>query len=181
MQRTIRFLLLASFLHFLSPPVLALELFGVNLTDTGRDQLRTAVKKAGAKLITEAGKDGFFDSYDSSGLMPNSSRLYLGFADTDQRFAFAEYEFNGLQQPALLQKLVEKYGKPVVKSGKFLTDSRYLWQTDGVDIMFYSDWEAYRSRLIYSVPAQLQRLREAKRAKDQQQNATLAEYQESAY
>ena len=87
----------------------AVDLFGVRLLNSSRDQLRTAVKNAGTTLISEAGEATFFDVYDSQAVLPGSQQLYLGFVKKDKRFAFAEYSFQGLQQPQMVQKLTNKF------------------------------------------------------------------------
>ena len=44
----------------------ALELFGVDLENTSRYELRSAVIQAGLLLISEAGEEEWYDIYDSS-------------------------------------------------------------------------------------------------------------------
>lgn len=141
------------------PAVHAFQLWGVDVTNSGRDQVRQAVKNVGVILISEAGQDQFFDSYDSSSVLEGSSRLYLGFVKENRHFAFAEYEFPGVQQAAMLQRLVEKYGPFQRKPGKFLSDSVLNWELSGVRITLQMDWENYRTQLIYAVPQALDQLR----------------------
>lgn len=138
----------------------AAELFGIGLLNATQNKLRKAVKKAGATLIKNAEKDTFFDRYSSEGLLQGSSKLYLGFVKKDRKFAFAEYEFDGLLQPRMLQKLTAKYGKGRASKGKFLSDKTYTWQSAGITIELSPDWQSYQTRLTYYNPAALQRLRE---------------------
>ncbi len=145
-------LAIAALLVALAPRAGALELFGVELETSARDQLRDAARNAGLVLIREGGEDNWFDLYDSSAVLAGSVRFYLGFVKQDQRFAFAEYEFIGLQQKRLLQNLTRKYGPPEVEGGRFVSDRRYRWRRDGIDIELGSDWHNYRTRLIYTEP-----------------------------
>lgn len=138
---------------------MALELFGVELESASRDQLREAVKQAGLVLIREGGDEEWFDVYDSSAVMAGSSRLYLGFVKQDQRFAFAEYEFNGLDPGPVLRNLTRKYGAADTRKGRFASDTSYRWQLDGVQIRLRSDWQNYKTRLSYVIPANLASLR----------------------
>ena len=140
-------------------PAEALELFGVELQSTNRDELRNAVKSAGVVLIREAGDETGFDVYDSAAVMAGSSRLYLGFVKADQRFAFAEYEFPGLDASGLLQSLGAKYGEAESRTGRFLSDRSYFWQRDGIEIRLRSDWQNYAVRLSYVHPQNLDQLR----------------------
>ena len=143
----------------LCPSLFAAELFGVALVDASRDQLRNAVKQAGITLVSQAGDDAFFDVYNSEGVLPGSTHLFLGFVKQDQTFAFAEYLFSGLQQPDLLQKLTSKYGEPRVNSGQFLTDQHYRWESQGVIIELSPDWQNYQTHLTYFLPQRLKQLR----------------------
>lgn len=149
-QLPIAILLLA-----LASPAQALELFGVTLESSNRDQLREAAKEAGMTLIREGGDDIWFDIYDSSTVLTGSVHFYLGFIKRDQRFAFAEYEFRGFNSKSMLQRLSARYGAPEVRRGKFLSDRSYRWQRDGIEIRLASDWQLYRTRLSYVIPANM--------------------------
>lgn len=141
-------------------PAKAVELFGIKLLDASRDSFRVAVRNSGISVISEAGDDAFYDVYNSSEALQNLSRFYFGFVKKDRKFAFAEYEFRGLQQQRLLQKLNEKYGKGQKTKGKFITDTEWTWQVNAIKISLKPDWNAYKTRLIYQNPDALQRLRQ---------------------
>ena len=150
-----RLLYLTILLLGFSAPAQALELFGVDLESASRDELRSAVKQAGVVLIRESGDDEWFDVYDSSPVLDGSSRLYLGFVKQSQQFAFAEYEFNGIDPASMLRNLTSKYGTASVRKGRYLSDKTYHWQLDGIEIRLLSDWHNYKLRLSYVVPANL--------------------------
>ncbi len=133
----------------------ALELFGVDLETADRDALRAAVKEAGVVLIREAGEEIFYDLYDSAAVLDGSSRLYLGFVSRDQRFAFAEYEFHGIDTRIMLHRLRARYGEAEARHGRFISDRSYRWQRDGIEIRLHSDWDNYKVRLSYTHPANL--------------------------
>ena len=94
-------LILLAVMSLLSGNALALELFGVDLEKSQQNTIRSAAKKAGVTLIREGGADQWFDSYDSSSVLPLSKRLYLAFVKQDKRFAFAEYEFAGIKSKSV--------------------------------------------------------------------------------
>ncbi len=148
---------------------MALELFGVTLESTTRDELRDAAKEAGLVLMREGGEDNWFDVYDSSTVLGGSIRFYLGFVKQDQRFAFAEYEFRGLNRKQLLHKLTRKYGAAEVQGGHFVSDHSYRWQRDGIEIELSSDWQNYKTRLIYLIPANMKDLLAEKSAYGEEQ------------
>ena len=161
-------------LLLLALPASAVELFGIDLATAQRDTLRQAVRQAGAELISQAGKNDFFDAYRSDTLLADSRRLYLGFVKADGAFAFAEYEFPQLRNPRMLRKLTERYGPPERIDGKFLTDTEYRWRRPPVEITLRQDWPAHALRLTYARPDQLQRLRreqqETRRKQQEEQN-----------
>ncbi len=161
--------LFAFLLLVLSGPVPALELFGVALESTGRDELRAATRDAGLVLVREGGEDNWFDVYDSSTALDGSIRFYLGFVKKDQRFAFAEYEFRGLSRKLLLRKLTQKYGKAEVQGGRFVSDRSYHWQRDGIQIELSSDWQNYKTRLVYLIPQNMNDLNAERSAYNSQQ------------
>ena len=72
-------LILSVVLLLFSFAVHSASLFGVELHSSNRDQLRSAVKKSGLKLVREAGKDVFYDQYKSHETISTSSHLYLGY------------------------------------------------------------------------------------------------------
>lgn len=160
---------------------LAVDLFGVDLATTERDAMRDAVKTAGLNLISEAGDDAFFDSYESDSVLPSSTRLYLGFVKEDRKFAFAEYEFAGFKHPVLKQKLIGKYGQPSVETGQFLTDQAYVWKLDDVEIALRIDWPNYKTRLVYSIPQQLARLAQERALFQSQTGEVPLVFNEAAY
>jgi len=150
----------------LAAPAAGLELFGVELESTDRAALRAAVRQAGSELIREGGEEAWFDVYDSAAVLPGSRRLYLGFVKADARFAFAEYEFAGLDTSVMLAALRARYGPPETRAGRFLSDRSYRWQRDGVEIELAPDWQNYRVRLTYVVPQSLAALNAERAALD---------------
>lgn len=178
----IKSLILFVFLSMVAAPLQAIELFGIPLDSALRDNFRSAVKKSGAKLLSEAGKDAFYDTYEGSALLHNAQRLYLGFVKQDQRLAFVEYEFSGLQQPVmLLALLTRKYGKPRQQAGKFLSDFNYQWTVDGIEIRLYQDWAAYKTRLSYNRPQALKTLQVEQKQYALAQRNQLLVYNEAAF
>jgi hypothetical protein len=169
----IRHILLLFLFSGLFQPAAALELFGIALESTNRDELRDAAGKAGLVLLREGGDDNWFDVYDSSAVLDGSIRFYLGFVKQDQRFAFAEYEFRGLNSKQLERNLTLKYGKAEVRGGRYFSDHSYRWQRDGIEIELTSDWQNYKTRLIYLVPENMADLHAERAAYNSQQESEV--------
>ncbi|MEM7563404.1 MAG: hypothetical protein AAF353_10195 [Pseudomonadota bacterium] len=149
-------------LAWLPAQAFALEFYGVALENTSRDELRAAVKQAGAVVLQEAGDEHWFDIYDSSAVVAGSSKLFLGFVREDQRFAFAEYEFPGLNASQFVAKLKDRYGDAEISHGRFVSDRRYQWEKDGIVIHLVNDWQNYKTRLSYIESENLARLQQEK-------------------
>lgn len=151
----------------------AFELLGLDVATVSKQEFQQAIKATGAKLVSEAGDGQFYDSYSSENLLPGSRLLHLGFLKQNGRFAFAEYEFIGTQQPVMLHNLVRKYGPYQQQKGLFLTDKEYRWTHQGIQISLKSDWKHQRTRLIYAQPEVLKSLQQAHRQFQQQRLPTF--------
>ncbi|MDH3448717.1 MAG: hypothetical protein OEO18_11300 [Gammaproteobacteria bacterium] len=157
-------------------PAAALDLFGVALESAAGDELRRAVVEAGMVPIREGGEDEWFDIYDSSAVLDGSARFYLGVVKQGQRFAFAEYEFRGLNSKPILQRLIAKYGAAdEIQSGRYLSDRGYRWRRDDIDIELVSDWQNYRFRLSYIDAGNLADLQAERASYAAQQRAETAQ------
>lgn len=176
MKRLI-FIILLVFIH----PAQAVDLFGVNLQDASRGQLRNALKNSGIRLLSEAGVDALYDVYKSDQLLHNSTRLYLGFVNKDKQFAFAEYEFKGLRHQELLQKLITKYGKAQKTGGKYFNDGSWKWKIDSITISLETDWQAYKTRLTYKNPVAMQQLKQEQRLLQAKTNQQQKKFVKQAY
>ena len=62
---------------------------------------------------------------------------------------------NGLNNDAILRNLTDKYGAARIRKGRFVSDHSYLWDQDGIEIELRTDWQNYRTRLMYVDPANL--------------------------
>jgi len=164
-----RFIFAGLLLQLTAPFAHAVSLFGIELAQTQRPELRDAVKQAGAVLEKEAGEGEFFDRYGSQTLLPGSDKLFLGFVKADQQFAFAEYEFHGFRHPRMLSRLTERYGEAEVLKQDYLSDTVLRWQNQGIEILWFQDWSQYKFRLQYRHPQNLTRLLDEKQAYEQQQ------------
>ncbi len=144
--------------------VVAVELFGLDLNNSNREELRAAVQENGAELISEGNDLQWFDAYDSTALFPGSRRLYLGFVRSSGAFSFLEYEFPGVTADRLLSRMEIKYGAAdETRSGDFISDQRFIWNRNGLVIELYSDWPNYRVLLSYRNENNLQLLQSERR------------------
>lgn len=159
-------MLLATALAIGAPSTEALTLFGVDIANANRAQMRQMVKRSGAKLRREGGTR-LFDEYDSERLLEGSHTLYLGFDRQTTEFAFLEYELLPYFSRKILAKLRRKYGEPQREPGTFLSDTAWRWQVDGIQISLYRDFRCFCSRLEYAHPARLQALRQFQAERDQ--------------
>ena len=167
-------------LSVFSSKLVAFDLFGVNLIETSRNDMRRAVEGAGLVLIR---KDDTldFDEYDSSLAFKGASRLYLGFTEQGARFAFAEYEIVGFRYTRLKQNLQQKYGLPKISTGKYISDKTFYWSQEGIEITLSTDWQNYATRLSYIAPEALAELRKARFVATQESTRPAIEQASSLY
>lgn len=151
---------------FLPQLSMAVSMFGIELKNAKQNELRRTIRNNGGEVVKEAGRLEFYDEYKSQNLLEGSNRIYLGFLPEDKTFAFAEYEFIGIQQNWMLAKMKKKYGNPITIEGKFISDKIHVWQSEGIEIRFYIDWAAYKTRITYAVPEKLALLKEEKQRID---------------
>jgi len=142
----------------------ALKLFGVPLVGAQRNELRTALKKAGVRALRE--KYSYWaDQYDPSGILNGADNLYVeysqesdanGWGSTDY-FAVAQYRFpssmDSGQVTRIRDMVASKYGSPNQSSGNpNLGKASFTWHEDGVDIWVYRRWPDTTTYLEYIVP-----------------------------
>lgn len=153
-------ILLGLLLSLYLPHTLAFDLFGVNVMETGRDQIRDAIRTSGAVVIREAGEGNWFDIYDMSRVFKQSKKMFVAYDKNSGQFAFAEYQLPYDYVDTMLSRLTLKYGKPELKNGMFHSDTQYHWTIDGVAIALYRNWQANFGTLMYSAPDVLVKLQQ---------------------
>jgi len=169
------------FLVLFINPLCAIDLFGLDLASATQEQLRAAIKKSGARPVNQKAGEQFYDTYLADSLLKNAQHLYVGFVKQSRKFAFAEYELNGLKQSDLLQKLQAKYGQGEAIKGKYITDYRHQWHSGEVVIILYQDWAAYKTRLTYYIQGALIALKEERSGSGLAGQQKLSGYLEQAY
>jgi len=140
------------------------KLFGVPLVGAQRDELRTALKKAGVRALRE--KYSYWaDKYIPSVALNGADVLYVEYSQESDRngsgstdyFAKAQYRFPSsmdLGQVARIRDMVaSKYGVPDQSSGNLnLGNASFTWHKDGVDIKVWRGWPDTTTYLEYIVP-----------------------------
>lgn len=175
-----RVLLTIAFCSILSFPCVAVELFGVPLAQANKGNLGMAARAAGAKLM-DTGRPEIYEVFESTEVLIESERLYLGFDAQDNGFAFAEYHISSLSHRRMLDKLKRKYGEPNEQKGKFISDQLYRWEVNGISISYQRQFGCRCSALRYTVPAKLgivkkQHLQVQKQRRDEDLGTQQASY-----
>jgi hypothetical protein len=98
----------------------SIELFGVSLKNTTRDQLRTVLKSNGLQAVRED-KQYWVDTYNASGVLEGASEFLIGYVSATDKFAYAQYKFPAFMNEQMVAKVINmvatKYGKPSSMSG----------------------------------------------------------------
>lgn len=99
-----------------------LELFGTLLQGTTRDQFRNALKQSGVRPTREDNQY-WVDLYDAKGVLEGASVLQVGYVVATNKFAYAEYTFDGFMDTDLVGKIIDKvtskYGRPTSQTGNY--------------------------------------------------------------
>ncbi|MDH5517925.1 MAG: hypothetical protein OEY36_08950 [Gammaproteobacteria bacterium] len=150
----------------LPAPLMAFELFGVNINQINRVDLRLAIRDSGAEVVREAGDDNWYDVYDMTSNFKQSKFLFVAYEKTTATFAFAEYHLPYDYFRSMLLRLTLKYGKPRVRYGNFESENRHYWTVDGIKIEITQNWNKNLTRLIYTQPEKLLPLQQAYRQEE---------------
>ena len=139
------------------------KLFDVKLYGATRSEMRSAIKRAGAKPLREK-LNYFADEYDSKEVMPGSSKMFVFYSlesdrvtygSDDDFLAQVRYEFptsNKWYVDEIKELLINKYGNPDYSSGSAnLGSVTHSWYKDGVTIRLKRDWPNLDLRLLYNI------------------------------
>ncbi|MDH5425917.1 MAG: hypothetical protein OEY29_13060 [Gammaproteobacteria bacterium] len=159
----------------------AFELFGVVINTAQRQQIRDAIRNSGAEVIREAGEENLYDVYDMSAEFRQSKRLYVAYEKTAGGFAFAEYQLPYAYLNTMLKRLRLKYGQPKINYGTYESDTKYLWNVDGVDILLTQEWDKNISRLVYSQQQQLLQVQQLFRQTEEARQLKALELERSYF
>ncbi|MDX8387725.1 MAG: SEL1-like repeat protein [Ghiorsea sp.] len=134
------------------------ELFGINLAWAMRDNMRYALKQAGAQ-ITREDKQYYYDTYDSSSLLAGSEELSLGYVIASDALVEAEYKFPASTHEggvdAVKVMVSSKYGEPTsVQVNDKTSELTYTWKVGVIDITLRRTWPSATVFLSFVHPTQ---------------------------
>ncbi len=132
------------------------RLFGVSLAKANRREVRAALARTGARPIREDDRY-WYDTYDSSKVVPGSSELVSGYTDRDERLAVIRCTFpvslNAPSVEELAEAVAGTYGPADFESGSPARGPvEFRWELGTVTVRLQrarSDGPAY---LTYEVP-----------------------------
>ncbi len=104
----------------------SIEMFGVKLLCTNKNEFRQRIKASGAVAIRED-NNYWGDLYDPSEILPGASKLYVEYTD-DGRLSMVQYYIDKSQLNQVLTLLKNKYGKDL-NNGQF---DNYKFKADEV-------------------------------------------------
>ncbi|WP_322995584.1 hypothetical protein [Castellaniella sp.] len=100
----------------------SLELFGTQLKNAKRDQLRQVFKQGGMSAVREDLRY-WVDTYNSNGVLEGASQFEAGYVSKTGQFAYARYTFPGFMNAGLVKNVIDlvasKYGQPASKRGRY--------------------------------------------------------------
>lgn len=110
----------------------SLVLYGAVLSASTRPALRERIKNNKGLALREA--DGFwFDAYESSQLLPNTDRLFVGYSLQTGNVGSLEYRFPSFNDPNYVLEVInmisKKYGQPIDRQGDLNNGAlQYKWE-----------------------------------------------------
>lgn len=139
------------------------KLFGINIYGATRDEMRTAIKAAGARPLREK-YNYYADKYNSRSVMPGSSDMFVfyslesdgnDYGSSGDYLAQVRYEFPTSSKwyiDEIKDVLSQKYGYPDNSYGSSnLGEVTHYWYKDGVTIKLERGWPNLNLLLSYNV------------------------------
>jgi len=133
----------------------SLVLYGTTLAVATRTAMREKIKGNEGIALREV--DNFwFDTYESSKLLTNSDRLFVGYSLQTGNVASLEYRFPSFNDPNYVLSIIElvskKYGEPTQRQGE-LNNGRvkYQWQVKDTNISVTRYWPDTTVYLSYHI------------------------------
>jgi hypothetical protein len=164
----------------------SLELFGVTLKGTSRDQLRKAFKQNGLRPTRE--ENGYWvDTYDTQGVLDGASQFQAGYVAATGKFAYAQYTFNGFLDTQLVGKVINmvstKYGRPSSQRGNYgLGEVSAKWNMgEGMQIEVSRGWPDTTTYLSFTDSSAYNQMRAEIDAEKQAQVTQQAKAQSKAF
>ena len=140
----------------------SLVLFGSTLASTTRKGLRQKLKSNSGIALRE--QDNYwFDVYESSKLLKNTDRLFVGYSLQTDQVASLEYRFPSQNDPGFVFKIIElineKYGMPFETSGEMnFGEVTYSWQEKDTIISVKRFWPDTSVYLSYQIEGAYQQM-----------------------
>ena len=139
------------------------ELFGINLYGATRDEMRSAIKAAGARPTREE-YTYFADNYNSRNIMPGSKEMLVfyshgsdgnNYGSSGDYLAQIQYKFSSSNKwyiDEIKDLLSQKYGYPDNSYGTSnLGEVTHYWYKDGVSIKLERGWPNLNLLLSYNL------------------------------
>lgn len=140
----------------------SLVLFGETLASTTRKGLRQKLKSNDGIALRE--EDNYwFDVYESSKLLKNTDRLFVGYSLQTDQVASLEYRFPSQNDPNFVFQIIElineKYGMPFETIGEVnFGEVKYRWQEKDTIISVKRFWPDTTVYLSYQIGTAYQQM-----------------------
>lgn len=136
------------------------ELFGQDLTQTNRTQMRQAL--ASSKVITLRELDAYpYDLYDPSPWLTGATEMVLGYTPTSQAFAVAEIAFRSEDDTEQVRLVAEQVAKELGPWNRVLGRRasgpvEFEWRKGATRVLVHRGWPDTTTYLVYEVPVNMQ-------------------------
>lgn len=140
----------------------SLALFGTVLSSTTRETMRDKIKNNAGNMLRE--QDTYwYDIYESSQLLPQTDRLFVGYSLQTDLVASLEYRFPSHNDAnyvlSVIDMVKKKYGEPINSEGELSSGKiQYDWQVKDTAIKVTRYWPDTTVYLSYYIGSAYQQM-----------------------
>ena len=157
----------------------SLQLFGLTLEEAERNDLRSAIQQAGARVVREV--DAYpYDLYDPSGWMAGATEMTVGYTLEDQLFAVAEITFRSRNDTEQVRQIAEQVRDQLgpwqrVMGQRAEGAVEFEWRRGAIQVLVHRGWPDTTTYLTYEIPERMQQLQQALQARQEARRANDSE------
>lgn len=140
------------------------QLFGKELTQVNRQQMRSVLAKSQVVILREL--DIYpYDLYDPSAWWSGATEMVIGYTLETQKFAVAEITFRSQQDTEQVRQVAEEIAKELGPWNRVLGRRasgpvEFEWRKEGIRVLVHRGWPDTTTYLVYEVPANLHLMQE---------------------
>lgn len=147
-------------------PSQGLELFGVDITQAKRVEMRQAISKSPVIVVREA-DNYLYDLYDPSQWLTGATEMTFGYTSLQQEFVVAEITFRSNQDTEQVRKVAEAVKLELgpwhrVLGRRAHGPVEFEWRQGDVRILVHRGWPDTTTYVVYEIISKLDKMQAGK-------------------